>query len=390
MPEEEIQPESAAAGCHAQVDPWDEPSISFRDLLRILAGRSRTILAASAICGALAIGVALRLPSEYTATAVIMPPQKEQSAATALMGQLGPLAAAAGDMGLKSPSDLYVGLLGSRTIADDIIERFQLRTVYHIKTAEDARAKLRNLVKVTAGKDSLIRIQVKGSIPQRAADMANAFAEELAKMNRRLATTDAGTRRLFLETQLDQERTALSAAEVAMREEQQRSGLIQPDSQTSVAIASVAQLRAQITAGEVALVRLKMGATNQNPELIRQESELEALRGKLRQLESGTDGGPLPSAAALPKAGLEYLRRLRDLKYHELLFELLSKQAEAARLDEVKSGPELQVVDFAVAPDKKSGPPRRLIVAFGVIAGAALSAVAVYALARLRGELPRS
>jgi uncharacterized protein involved in exopolysaccharide biosynthesis len=349
-------------------------------LLAILSRRKRLIACSALIGGALAAIAALLMPDIYTATAVVMPPQKEQSAATALMGQLGPLAAAAGaDMGLKSPSDLYVGLLGSRTIADRLIEQFQLRKLYRTKTLAATRAQLKRHSRISAGRDTLIKIEVEDTDPSRAATLANGYVAELNRLNKGLATTDAGQRRRFLEGQLGHERTALADAEDAMKKQQMQSGIIQPDAQTTVAIGSAAQLRAQVAAGEVAIERLKIGATPQNPELLRAQTELEAMRAQLRKLERGSQpGDALPSPSKIPESGLEYLRRLRELKYHELLVELLSKQYEAARLDESKAAPDLPIVDRAIPPDRRSGPQRQAIAFLGCLGGAALAVLIAY------------
>ena len=106
-------------------------------------------------------------------------------------------------------------------------------------------------------------------------------------------------------------------------------------------------------------------ATEQNPETIRLQEEIVALRSNLTSLENSQrtiqPGDIQLPTSQVPEAALEYERQTRELKYHETLFELLLRQAEAARLDEAKSAPILQVVDRAIPPDKKSGPPRKLI-----------------------------
>ncbi len=375
--------QSAADSDPAAVSVHEEDiGIALWEVFGILARRKKWIAGAALAGGLLAGSIALLMPDTYKATAVIMPPQKEQSAATAMLGQLGPLAAAAGaDMGIKSPGDLYVGLLESRTIADHLIEEFGLRAVYHTRTSIETRSKLKSRCQFRTGaRDPLIRVEVEDTNPARAAGLANAFTSELNALNKGLSVTDAGKRRAFLEKQLEQEKTALSEAEEAMKKQQAQSGLIQPDAQTAVAIGSVAQLRAQITAGEVAMERLKMGVTSENPELVRSEAEVQALRAQLRRLESGSSSsGTLPAASALPNSNLEYVRRLRDLKYHELLFELLSKQYEAARLDESKAAPDLQVIDLAVPPDQRSGPRRSMITLLGCLAGMFLASTVAYA-----------
>jgi capsule polysaccharide export protein KpsE/RkpR len=172
---------------------------------------------------------------------------------------------------------------------------------------------------------------------------------------------------------------ALAAAEDAMKKTQQQTGVIDVSGQTQVAITSLAQIRAQITAREVAIERLKMGATTQNPDLLQAQAEVAALRNQLTKLDNSPEGrDPLVGASAIPQAGLNYIRSLRDLKYHDFLFELLSKQYEAARIDEGKAAPNVQVVDVAEPPDKKSGPPRSLIVFLGCFFAALIAGSVSY------------
>jgi uncharacterized protein involved in exopolysaccharide biosynthesis len=347
-------------------------------LLTILASRKRLIGGATLAGGVLAAAVAFLLPNTYTASAVIMSPQKEQSMMSMLAGQLGPLAAVAGaDLALKNPADLYVGLLGSRTIADDLIGQFGLQVLYRAKSNVEARDELKSHSRFNTGRDSLIRIEVDDRDPRRAAAIANAFVSELAAQNKRLALTESGQRRAFLEKQLTDEKANLATAEDAMKGTQQRTGVIDVGGQAGLAIASLAQIRAEITAHEVALERLKMSATPQNPDVLATEAELDALRAQFRNLDK-ISGGPLISASAVPAAGLTYVRSLRELKYHEFLYEMLAKQYEAARLDENKSAPALQIVDIAIPPDRKSGPHRSLITILGCFGGAAMAMIAAY------------
>jgi uncharacterized protein involved in exopolysaccharide biosynthesis len=358
----------------------EESGVAPSDLLSTLAARKLVLFGATISCGLLATIVAFVMPNMYTATAIIMPPDKEQSSSAMMLGQLGPLAAAAGaDLGLKNPDDLYLGLLASRTIADQLIHQFELKALYRKKTLTDTRSKLKKRSHFSAGRDSLIVIDIEDTDPARAAAIANAFVYRLDEQDRRLAIGEASQRREFLEKRVAEEKTALAVAEEAMKSTQQKSGMIEVNGQTQVAIVSLAQLRAQITSGEVALERLKMGATPENPAMIQTETELSAMRNQLLKLEKASpDGSPIVSTSAIPAAGLDYVRRLRDLKYHETLFELLAKQYEAARIDENKAAPPIQVIDTAIPPDKRSGPPRTLIIILGCVVGAGIPITYAY------------
>ncbi len=353
----------------------DLEPIGFLDMILVLASRIRLLVSVSAGAALAGFLVSLLLPNMYTATAVIMPPQQPQSTANALLGQLGTMAAmGTRDIGLRNPADLYIGILGGRTIAENLTARFELKAYYGVKTATDARKKLARKTDIDSGKDSLIKISVEDTDPQRAADLANGYIDELQKANARLAVTESGGRRLFFERALQKERESLAAAELSLKTSQQSSGVVQLSGQTEAVMRSIAGMRNEIAAQEVALERMKSGATAQNPDVIRQETEVKELRNQLHKLEFGTAGkgssASLLEFSKLPGAGLESLRRVRELQYHETLFELLVKQYEAARIDEAKEAPAIQVVDYAVPPELKSFPMRGIIaVVCGLLAG---------------------
>jgi uncharacterized protein involved in exopolysaccharide biosynthesis len=354
------------------VSPIEPLWPSFFDLLLAIARRKRLILGMAAAGALVAAAIALLVPPQFTGTAVIMPPTQQQSTASALLGQLGPIAGLAGrDLGIKNPADMYIGILTGRTIADDLIRAFDLQNLYRVKTMMEARKRLAALSSISSGKDSLIKISVDDRDPRRAAAIANAYVDELYKQTNRLALTDSAQRRLFFERQLAAERTALADAEAALKATQQRTGVLQVNAQVEAVIRSIAQMRAEIAGREVSLQSLKGAATDRNPEVVRQESELAALRAQLQKLEAsaGTHraGDPAIPAAQVPQVGLEYMRALRDLKYHETLFELLSKQYEVARIDEAKDAPIIQVLDPAVPPERKSWPPRALFIIGGAL-----------------------
>jgi uncharacterized protein involved in exopolysaccharide biosynthesis len=237
--------------------------------------------------------------------------------------------------------------------------------VYGKKRLSDARKRLANDSEIFATKDGVIVVSVESTDPGRAADMANTYVTELKTLNQSLAVSEAGQRRLFFEQQLNQAKEDLAAAEVALRDTQEKTGLIAIDSQAKAIIESMAALRGQIAAKEVELKASQTYATSRNPQVILLQQELAGLRGQLAQLERKSaqgKGDVMVPTSAIPSASVEYVRRLREVKYRETLFELLAKQYEAAKLDESKSAAVIQVIDPAVPPDRKSGPFRSLIV----------------------------
>jgi tyrosine-protein kinase Etk/Wzc len=370
-----------ADGGELQATYEEEEGISFLDLLLILAARKGLILGLTLLGGVIAAVIAFLTPPTYTATAVIMPPQQQSSTAAALLGQIGGVAGLASQsLGIKNPADPYVGILSSRTVADELIARFKLQGIYKKKNLTDTRKKLSSRTSFNSAKYSLIQISVDDQDPKRAADLANAYVDRLQEQNRRLAVTEASQRRLFFERQVEEEKEHLVEAESAFKKMQEQRGIFQVSSQVEAVIRSMAQMRAEVAAREVNLQRLKAGATTQNPEVLRQEIELKELHSQLQQLEASStkrsQGDPLMPTTMVPEAGLEYARRLREVKYRETLFELLAKQYEIARVDEAKEAPIIQVVDQAVIPDRKTAPSYGIYMIAGILLGGILGLIA--------------
>jgi uncharacterized protein involved in exopolysaccharide biosynthesis len=156
----------------------------------------------------------------------------------------------------------------------------------------------------------------------------------------------------------------LAKAELSLKETEEKTGIIQLDNQSRVMLQAYAELRSEVAAKQVQVQSMRSFATPENPDLIRAQEELRALEAQLTRFERG-QGGHSPTDLALakvPGAGLEYIRKLREVKYEEALFELLAKQYEAARIDEARDASVIQVLDKAVVPEKKSWPKRSLIV----------------------------
>jgi tyrosine-protein kinase Etk/Wzc len=348
------------------------------DILVIVAARKGFIFLMTVVGFAIAFGLTMFVTPSYTAKAVILPPEQEQSSGAVMMGQFGALASMTGlggSLGIKNPVDLYIGILQSRSLLDSMIKRFGLGE--HVKRMSDVRLALLGHSAFLAGKDGMISISVTDHDPKKAAAFANAYVDELYRVNNRLALGGAAQRRLFYEQQLSQEKDRLADAEVALKKTEEATGVIAPTGQTENIIRQVAQLQAEITSREVQLDALHTSSTDQNPDVIRLNSELAGLREQLRGLESGTSkrapGDISITTANVPQAGLEYIRKERDVKYHQLLFDLLARQYEAARMDEAKAAPLIQIVDLAVPPDRKSAPYRALWALTGITLGFFLS-----------------
>ncbi len=354
-----------------------EEEMSLLDLALVLAARKRLIIVFPLVAGILAAGISLLMPNIYTGTTRMLMPQQSQSTASAMLGQLGGLAGLAGSsLGIKNPADLYVAMLKSRTVADDLIAKYKLRELWKRENLTDTRRALEGVTRISAGKDGLITVEYDDESPERAAQIANGYVAELQKLTRTLAVTEAAQRRLFFEQHLKKINADLAVAETGLKTTQEKTGLIQLDAQGEAIIKALAQLRAEIIATEVGLSAMGTFATPGNPDYVRGQQQLASLKAQLAKMESRGNGGDqavLTSAGKVPEAGLEYVRAMREVKYQEAIFVLVAKQLEAARMDEAKESAEIQVLDEAIPPERKSKPKRTLIVILTMLAAGVLA-----------------
>lgn len=370
--------------------------LSLLDILVILADHRRVIGLITAIAALVAIPTSLLLPKRYTATVTILPPQQGLSLGEMLesqlsglggSSQLGGLAAlAGGGLGLKDSNSRYVGMFRSRIVEDPIIRQFGLMKEYHDKYLSDARKTFEHRTTVDGNtKDGMIHISVEDRDPRKAAAMATAYVNGFRKLSDQLAVTDASKRKDFFQGQLENAKDQLADAEQALKATELQTGVIEVNSQARALIESVANLRAQIAAREMIIQGMQTYAAGQNDQLVRAKQELSSLQAQLAELggDQATADGLIVPKGKIPGAALEYVRRLRDVKYYETIFEVLARQFELAKLEQAKQGAPVQVVDPAVVPDKRSFPKRSLIVIGAAIGGLMLGIFVAFVMAAL-------
>ena len=346
-------PESATApDARPPVPVEDDDEISLLDLLQVVVDNLRLLVLGPLAAGLLALGISFVIAPTFTATTVFMPPQQQQSGAAMMLQSLGALGGLAGAAtGLKNPNDQFVAFLKSAAVAEALIGRFKLMDRYESEFKVDARKTLDASSKISSGKDGLITVEVDDKDPVFAANLANAYVEELGHMLNRLAVTEAQQRRAFFEKQLVQTKDKLPQAEQALQASGVNASALKSNPQA--AVSAVAQLQAQIAAQEVKLASMRGYLTEAAPDFKQAQTELAALRTQFAKIENSNS---TPSGA-----NADYIARYRDFKYFETLFELFSKQFELAKVDEAREGAVIQVVDKAQPPERKSKPKKALV-----------------------------
>ena len=352
------------------------------DIFHLLSQRWRIVAKFAAVFLAVAAVLAFILPVEYTSQASFIPPAASgaSSMAAALAGQLASIGGSDLLGSAKTTGDVYAGILRSKSVTSEIVQRLNLMRTYGVAKESQAEKKLASATSITADpKSTIVTISVTAKSPQLAHDIADGYLRAVRNTDGRLAITDASQRRLFYSQQLAKEKDDLENAEVELKKVQEQSGLIAPAGQTAAEIKTIADTQAEMAMREVQLAALRQSSTEQNAEVIRLKSEIESLRAQLTHLQHGGGSGSelnVPTTK-VPDIALQYVRAEREVKYHETLFEMLARQYETARLEEAREGPMLQILDSASLPDTKSAPARMLIMLLGLLLGILFGAAKV-------------
>ena len=344
--------------------------VNLLDYCRVIWKRRWLIVGLFAASVLTAMVVSLLMPKIYESTASLLPSLDTKDGAG-----LGALLAASGaggavqSLGISlpgtpaTPTDLFVAMLKSRIMADEVIRKLNLRDLYEAKTMQDTRKALEGDTKITVTKEKVIKITVEAKSPQLASDIANFYVANLDHLNQTLNVSKAGQNRAFIERRLGETQVNLVKAEEALKDFQTQNKTVAVEAQSKAMIEAAAMIQGQITAQEVQLQVMSSYLSPDNPELSRVRSSIEELKKQLYLLESGKGGKGMlpgdrlhPAMVTVPKLALDYGRLLRELKVQETLYALLTSQLEQAKLAEARDTPTVQVLDQAIPAERKSKP----------------------------------
>ncbi|HXM94425.1 MAG TPA: Wzz/FepE/Etk N-terminal domain-containing protein [Candidatus Dormibacteraeota bacterium] len=350
--------------------------------LRLLWDHRRILLRVAVYALLASTLVAFVIPSRYESVARLMPPDNQSGsglamAAAAMSGAAGGLGGIASDfLGLKSTSDVFVGILTSRTVQDKLIQQFDLKKLYGARRMEDARKDLTEHTVISVERKSqIISITVTDRSPQRAAAMGQAYVEELNNLVAELSTSSARRERIFLEGRLQAVNQDLEAAEKDFSQFASKNTAIDVKEQGKAMVEAAALLQGQLISAQSQYEGLREIYTDNNPRVRTVRARIDELQRQLEKLggkgESATSiasqsgDSMYPSIRKLPLLGVTFADLYRRTKIQEAVLETLTKEYEMAKVQEVKEIPTVKVLDVAQIPDKKSFPPRLLIMFLG-------------------------
>jgi uncharacterized protein involved in exopolysaccharide biosynthesis len=373
-PVTEIEFPSSPAGVERAQDQPDRDTLF---VLHLLWEKRRMLYRVAAWALVLSTITLFLIPNQYESSIRIMPPDPMSGSGTmlaALASKATPeLAALAGSLlGTKSSSALYVDLFRSRSVQDRVIDRLNLQKVYWSRYKEDARKKLDGRTAVSEDRKSgLISLTVTDRNPQRARDIAQAYLEELNRLLAQVSTSSARRERVFIEQRLISVKSDLEDAEKQFSAFASKNTTLDIKEQTKAMVESAAMLQGELIASQSELQSLEQIYTGNNVRVRSLQARVDELKRQAQNMQ-GTDASLLPDAPPtdqmyppirrLPLLGVEWADLYRRLKIQETVFELLTQQYELARIQEAKEIPSINVVDPANLPEKKSFPPRLVLI----------------------------
>ena len=391
--------------------PLADPREWQAERLRLLWKRRRFFLRAGTLGLIASTVVAFLIPKSYTSTTQLMPPDPQSTSGMAMMAAMaakagGGLGAVAGDLlGLKSSGALFIGVLRSQTSQERLIQQFDLRKVYGKRLVVDARTKLDENTSISEDRKSgIITISVTDQSPQRAAAMASAYVDQLNSLASELSTSSAHRERVFLEERLKVAKQDLDDASNQLAQFSSKNNTLDIQQEGKAMLDAAGTIAGEMIAAQSQLQGLRQIYTDNNSRVRSLNARVAELRKQLEKLggteakganvaatSSGQSADPVPAQASdlpyptirsLPLLGAKYGDYYRRAKIQETVYELLTEQSELAKVQEAKETPSVKVLDPARIPEKKSFPPRLVIMFLGTFLAFAMSLVWVLGSAR--------
>ena len=356
----------------------DEDEINLLDTLQVIVDNLRLLVLGPLAVGIVALGLSFLIAPTFTAKVVFIPPKQQQSTAASALADLASLGggAAGAIAGVKNPADQDIALTKSNSVADALVERFKLQEHYDIKSKEATRKALANNTRIEAGaKDGLITLEFDAPEPAFAAQVSNAYVDELRRLLNRIALTESQMRRVFFEDLVNESKNSMAAAEKALKSSGIDGNVLKLSA--TAALEGVARLKAQISVQEVKLGSMRGYLADSAPEFRQAQTELQALRTQLAQ----SDKEDAKSAGQS-----DYVSNFREFKYQEALLELYLRQYEMARLDEGREGAVVQVVDAAQPPEHKNSSKKAQTALVSTLAALLVMLVFVFIRNSMRSE----
>jgi tyrosine-protein kinase Etk/Wzc len=312
----------------------------------------------------------------YTAIYFLVPPQYDATATIVATedNQMNPISAIAGGLsdlplnlmgfgGMSSSAryDLFTTIIYSRTNIEKMIEKFDLKNDYGIESTEKTINLVKKIIEIEITDELAFEITIRAVSPEKSADMTNYLIEKVNKEVIDLNVKKAQENRKFLEDRYTEVLINLGNAEDSLRLFQEKTGMLEAESQTKSIIEAYSKLESDLAVKQIELAVTEKAIGESSPQADYLRKTVQEFENRINDYIYGKGkNNVLLPLSRLPKDILQYYRYFRSVEIYNAMLEFIIPLYEQTRFEEVKAVPVLQIIDYAVPPEKKSYPPRTL------------------------------
>ena len=351
--------------------------------LRVLWGQRWLIAVITGIAAAGSVIISLLLPSWYMAETRLLLPGKPASGLLSTLAT-GSTSVTATSLlgGITGDFQRHLSILDSRIVKESVVHKFNLVNVYDLADSDApeywaVRTLSRYVSFVVDQEYNHLTVRILDRSPQRSADMANFFVEELNRVNARLASQNARVFREKLEQRYSAFEAELDSVSNAIRDIQVQSGIMDVSAQVEAFMTGMVEVRMNLLIAEVEYDRLYYlyGANNSSVRSAKRARD--AVRSSYEEALAGKEALMPIAQDSLPEVALQF----QELEMERLILaELLAYTRpvlEEARLEEQRQIEAVEVIDPAVPPVEKARPVRSVICIASTASGFILSVMFV-------------
>jgi tyrosine-protein kinase Etk/Wzc len=371
----------------------------FSEYMRILLARRWVLVRFVGIASFVAVLLSLIGPQTYRAQVTLLPEESKVFSLPSMLQDATGMDLISG-VG-KREGLIFLEMLKSRSVGEgivrqcDLVRKWKFDRLPAAEGVEQSLLALKKRAKFEKTEGGIIVVEVSvgttflPSAAQRrrtaedAAAIANAYADQLNRVNQEKATSRARAVRIYLEDQIRATETRLKAESDSLVRMQLKDRAIAIEEQTKEAIRTAGELQGQIIATEMQLDILRRTRLPENSEIRTIESKLQELRRQYSKLEYGGSSGTAGSGragetgggtesddskdfslafAALPAIAQQQAALMRDLAVQQTVYELLNQQYYRAKIQETGDVPSLMILDRAIPPVYRAWPKRSILV----------------------------
>lgn len=364
----------------------ENKQIDILDILLILAKHKKFIFITTLIVCIIAVIYALFATQFWVSTSTFIPRTDESNTYSLNSSLLGGLTSSI--IG-NTMSDAYVlvSIMESRTFSKDVIEEFDLIEYFEINepdtliSYEAATRALYSIVSIGVNDENgIISISVETKDKYLSSKIANYYLEALDEYNQSVRMTKGRQKKDFIQQRIIEVKAMIDSLAAKLVEYKEEKKLITVNQQLEVILSMYSQLTSQKITNDIELEYSKKFLSPDNQVINNLRNKSEILTTKIKELESNSKEfgfDYIISINDIPQVTLGYQNIILNLEIQKKIYEYLYPQYEAAKIDELKDLPTLEIIDKGVPSGLRSRPKRAMLCIIAFISSLVLSSLVV-------------